>query len=174
MNPQPLAQGCGHVRGRSTLARCLRKQAHLICSALLIACGFGTRLSAQEKSKAEGKPVPDIASQAYDPHKHNVFDLWKAKSVTPTPLVVFIHGGGFSAGSRTDLSPGLLTGLLAKGISVMAIDCRLTPETFFPGHSTGPPARCRVEPESAALRRDRRVGGRRPPRSTPCCVVCTA
>ena len=101
---------------------------------LLIAFLLGAVVSAQEKPKTDAKPAPDIANEAYGPHKHNVLDLWKAKSTVPAPLVVFIHGGGFSAGSKADLSPGLLSSLLAKGISVMAIDYRLTPETFFPGH----------------------------------------
>ncbi|MEI8315930.1 MAG: alpha/beta hydrolase [Verrucomicrobiota bacterium] len=104
------------------------------CSALLIACLIGTGVSAQEKTKADTKPAPDIANLAYGPHNHNVLDLWKAKSDTPTPLVVFIHGGGFSSGNKEELRLAMLTNLLAKGISVMAINYRLTPETFFPGH----------------------------------------
>lgn len=100
----------------------------------LIAILFGSGASAQQKPKGEAKPAPDIANAAYGPHKHHTFDLWKAQSPTPTPLVVYIHGGGFSAGSKEDLAPALLTGLLAKGISVMTINYRLTPETFFPGH----------------------------------------
>ena len=100
----------------------------------LIFVWLGALVVAQEKPKGEPKPAPDIANAAYGPHQHNTFDLWKAQSATPTPLVVYIHGGGFSAGSKEELSRELLTGLLAKGISVMTINYRLTPETFFPGH----------------------------------------
>lgn len=112
----------------------VRKYSLPIGGAFLIAMVLGTGVVAQEKSKGASKPAPDIANAAYGPHKHNTFDLWKAPSATPTPLVVFIHGGGFSSGSKEDLAPAMLTGLLAKGISVMAVDYRLTPETFFPGH----------------------------------------
>ena len=101
---------------------------------LLVAFLLGTVVSAQEKLKTETKPAPDIANEAYGPHKHNVLDLWKAKSAAPTPLVVFIHGGGFSSGNKEELNLAMLTSLLAKGISVMSINYRLTPETFFPGH----------------------------------------
>ena len=100
----------------------------------LIALWLSSLALAQEKTKSEPKPMPDIANAAYGPHTQNTFDLWKAQSATPTPLVVYIHGGGFSAGSKEDLPRTLLDDWLSKGISVMAINYRLTPETFFPGH----------------------------------------
>jgi acetyl esterase/lipase len=80
------------------------------------------------------KPAPDLANAKYGPHQRNVLDLWKAKSDRPTPLVVFIHGGGFHGGSKEMLSAALLRGLLEKGISVMAINYRLSPEVHFPAH----------------------------------------
>ena len=89
---------------------------------------------AQKKAKAAEKPSPDLANVKYGPHERNVLDLWKAKSDSPTSLVVFIHGGGFRGGSKEALSAGLLDGLLKKGISVMAIDYRLSPEVTFPAH----------------------------------------
>lgn len=78
--------------------------------------------------------VPDIANEQYGPHERNVLDLWKAKSDKPTPLVVYIHGGGFRAGSKESVNPALVTALLAKGISVMAINYRFSPEVAFPAH----------------------------------------
>src|SRR5688572_6619172 len=84
------------------------------------------------KPAGKPKPPPDLANAKYGPHERNVLDLWKAKSDTPTPLVVFIHGGGFRGGSKDALSPALLDGLLAKGVTVMAINYRLSPEVSFP------------------------------------------
>lgn len=92
-------------------------------------------LGAQEaKKKGPPKPTPDLADVKYGPHGRNVLDLWQARSDTPTPLVVFIHGGGFRGGSKEGVPVGLLTRLLAKGISVMAINYRLSPEVSFPAH----------------------------------------
>jgi acetyl esterase len=91
-------------------------------------------LAAQQPKKADTKPKPDLANVKYGPHERNVLDLWKAKAEQPTPLVVFIHGGGFRGGSKEAISPALLSGLLAKGISVMAINYRLSPEVMFPAH----------------------------------------
>src|SRR5581483_8787345 len=89
---------------------------------------------AQEKKSGRARPAPDLANVAYGPHERNVLDLWKARADRPTPLVVFIHGGGFRGGSKEALSPALLDGLLRSGISVMAINYRLSPEVTFPAH----------------------------------------
>jgi acetyl esterase/lipase len=111
---------------RTSLARGLLLSA-LLTSTLLTPDAIG-----QQRRRPE-KPAPDLTA-SYGPHERNVLDLWKAKSDKPTPLVVFIHGGGFRSGSKEALSPALLQGLLAKGISVMAINYRLSPEVSFPAH----------------------------------------
>lgn len=103
-------------------------------SLLLVLALSAAPAAAQPKGRKSGeKPTPDLAAR-YGPHERNVLDLWKAKSDKPTPLVVYIHGGGFRAGSKETLSPALLDGLLAKGISVMAINYRLSPDVSFPDH----------------------------------------
>lgn len=88
---------------------------------------------AQKAPRGAAKPKPDLANEHYGPHERNVLDLWKAKSDTPTPLVVYIHGGGFRAGSKESVSPSLLS-LLDKGISIIAINYRFSPEVTFPAH----------------------------------------
>jgi len=106
-----------------------------LLSALLLLALFAAPAQAQKKPRKGGeKPTPDVAEAKYGPHERNVLDLWKAKSAKPTPLVVFIHGGGFRSGSKEKLSAALLDGLLANGISVMAINYRLSPEFAFPAH----------------------------------------
>jgi acetyl esterase/lipase len=107
----------------------------LVLAALLASLLAGGMSHAQRADRRGGaRPKPDIANEHYGPHERNVLDLWKAKSESPTPLVVYIHGGGFRAGSKESLSAGLLAGLLAKGISVMAINYRFSPEVTFPAH----------------------------------------
>jgi len=92
--------------------------------------------SAQEakQKKASTKPAPDLANVAYGPHARNVMDVWNAKSDQPTPLLVFIHGGGFRGGSKEAIQAGLLDGCLKAGISVVSINYRLSPEVSFPAH----------------------------------------
>jgi acetyl esterase/lipase len=81
----------------------------------------------------EALPPPDIADVAYGPHERNVLDLWKAPSPRPTPLVIYIHGGGFRAGDKRTLPPALLQRLLKAGISVAAINYRFSQHAPYPG-----------------------------------------
>lgn len=41
------------------------------------------------------------ANEKYGSHERNVFDIWLAKSDKPSPLVVYIHGGGFIGGDKS-------------------------------------------------------------------------
>ena len=77
-------------------------------------------------------PKPDLVDVPYGPGKLQTFDLWKAKSDRPTPLVMFIHGGGFRGGDKRGISRQLLSQCLESGISYAAINYRLTPEVCFP------------------------------------------
>lgn len=68
----------------------------------------------------------------YGAAERNVLDLYLPDSNTPTPLVVFIHGGGFRRGSKDMLSKVLLETCLRQGIAVAAINYRLTDVGPFP------------------------------------------
>jgi len=87
---------------------------------------------AQQPKAGRTLPAPDVSNAAYGPHERNVLDLWKAKSDRPAPLVVFIHGGGFRAGDKSQLAPGLLARCLEAGISVAALNYRLSQQAPFP------------------------------------------
>lgn len=67
----------------------------------------------------------DFINEKYGTHERNVFDLWLAKSEKPTPLVVYIHGGGFTEGdkSRYYLSEDVVR-FLEAGVSVALINYR--------------------------------------------------
>jgi acetyl esterase len=102
--------------------------------ALLAAPLHAQAAKAAKKNAAADKPAPTLANVKYGPHERHVLDLWQAKSAQPASLVVFIHGGGFRGGSKENISAGLLEGLLARGISVMSINYRLSPEVSYPAH----------------------------------------
>lgn len=90
---------------------------------------------AQEAAKTPPVlPKPDIANGKYGTFAANTFDLWKAKSGKPTPLVVYIHGGGLASGDKSGISVNQLNEMLEAGLSVMAINYRLTGEATFPQH----------------------------------------
>src|SRR5215204_6057650 len=110
----------------------MKSPASLVLLGLVLSfsTGFAQR-PGQAGKAAANRPAPDLVNEQYGPHERNVLDLWKAKSDKPTPLVVYIHGGGFRAGSKEGYNS---SALLAKGISVMAINYRLSPEVAFPAH----------------------------------------
>ena len=124
---------------RSLAHTAMKNLFHLLLLLSVSAPAFGAALVAATAPPTVPKrvaplPTPDLANEKYGPHARNVLDLWKAKSETPTPLVVYIHGGGFSGGSKESLSPVTLAALLKAGISVLAINYRLAPEFHFPAH----------------------------------------
>jgi acetyl esterase len=82
-------------------------------------------------------PLPTFADVSYGPHERNVLDFWQAKSITATPLAIFIHGGGFMNGSKDGLTRNtngikILKELLDAGISVASISYRLIPQAALP------------------------------------------
>ncbi|MDB5345920.1 MAG: acetyl esterase [Schlesneria sp.] len=80
-------------------------------------------------------PKPQIpATQAdvsYGPHARNVLDFWKAEGDGPRPLLVYIHGGGWTTGDKKQDSAAYQP-FLDKGVSYAAINYRLTPGSPLP------------------------------------------
>jgi acetyl esterase len=91
----------------------------------------GTR---NNRGKARNSPPvkPTHANIRYGEHERNVYDLWIAPSDTPTPLVIYYHGGGFRTGDKGSIKPQLLNALLQKGISLAAANYRLSSSAPFP------------------------------------------
>jgi len=73
--------------------------------------------------------APTFADVPYGEHERNKLDLWQAESEAPTPVVMILHGGGWTAGSKTNVprrsSFPNIRALLGNGISVVAINYRL-------------------------------------------------
>jgi acetyl esterase/lipase len=73
--------------------------------------------------------APTLADVAYGSHPKQVLDFWKVESKKPTPLLFFIHGGGWTGGSRTDARfCSLLPHMLKAGISVVSVEYRFIQE----------------------------------------------
>ncbi len=66
-----------------------------------------------------------FCDERYGLHELNTFDIWLADSIEPTPLVIYIHGGGFVGGdkSRYYESEDWIR-FLDAGISVASINYR--------------------------------------------------
>jgi acetyl esterase/lipase len=55
-----------------------------------------------------------------------------AASRRPLPLAVYVHGGGMTAGDKTNLSPTFLEALAGAGYAVASMNYRLAPMSKFP------------------------------------------
>lgn len=77
-------------------------------------------------------PEPDLGNVKYGLHDRNVFDIWFADKSKITPLVIFIHGGGFREGSKERINANVLEDLLESGISVASINYRLLSDAPLP------------------------------------------
>ncbi len=99
---------------------------------LMLAACLSFALAVVSAQDQPVKPHPDISNVKYGDNERNVLDLWKAKSAKPTPLVIFIHGGGFRAGSKDQIPAVLIQKSLDAGISIASISYRLTDTAPYP------------------------------------------
>ncbi len=64
-------------------------------------------------------------NERYGDHPLNTFDFWMAESKIPTPLVIYIHGGGFLKGDKSKYYDSEdLVSFLEAGVSVATINYR--------------------------------------------------
>jgi len=80
---------------------------------------------------AEKGPAPTVANVTYGPHAMNVLDFWKAEGEGPRPLLVYIHGGGWTGGDKKQAPENYLP-YIEKGISYATVNYRLTGEAPLP------------------------------------------
>jgi acetyl esterase len=89
----------------------------------------GKAAQAKKAKKAASADLPpDHADLSYGPHAANKLDLWLAKSPQPTPLIVFIHGGGFVGGDKSGASPAAIKQCTGAGVSFASINYRFRTE----------------------------------------------
>jgi acetyl esterase/lipase len=100
-------------------------------------------------AKPAPKPrrAPTVANVAYGTHERQVLDFYKAESSKPTPLLFFIHGGGWVAGDKAGV--GELEACLAAGISVVSINYRYSWQAQLAG--VMPPVQWPLEDAARAL-----------------------
>ena len=85
------------------------------------------------KVEARGaESAPTFSNVSYGPDESNVYDFWRAPAGAPNPVLLFIHGGGFRAGSKSQVDTSLLQACLRSGISFAAIEYRLSQKAPYP------------------------------------------
>ena len=132
------------------------KPAPLILLTLSLLSGFALSAQAPKapaaaapaKSKGPPMPAPTQANVAYGDHPKQRMDFYKAESAKPTPLMFFIHGGGWVAGSKDAAISGIHE-VLTAGISVVSVEYRFIQEAMQAG--VQPPVKWPLEDAARAL-----------------------
>ncbi|MDH3582945.1 MAG: alpha/beta hydrolase [Phycisphaerae bacterium] len=92
-------------------------------------------LRQRRRDRSDGdsnRPKPTHADVKYDEHARHVIDLYLADAKHPTPVLIYIHGGGFVGGDKRSVSPSLVRTMHDEGISVAAIHYRFIGDLRFP------------------------------------------
>jgi acetyl esterase/lipase len=133
-----------------SLALCIGLTA--VCPAPAQAPKGEGKAEAKEKAKAKAKaprPKPTHADVPYGEHPRQVLDFYQAESESPTPLVLYIHGGGWVAGDKDSVGVGQVERFRKAGISVAAINYRYT--TLADAADVKPPVKWPIEDAVRAL-----------------------
>lgn len=84
---------------------------------------------------ADGLPTPTHADVRYGPHARNVLDFWAAPAASadkPAPLVIYIHGGGFAKGDKTQVTAKMVQDCLNAGVSFASVNYRFRDTASLP------------------------------------------
>jgi len=78
--------------------------------------------------------APTHADVKYGDHEKQAFDIWLAESKdgNPTPLVIYIHGGGFRGGDKGGVGGQPIQDYLDQGISFASMNYRLSDVGPYP------------------------------------------
>jgi acetyl esterase/lipase len=129
---------------------------------LLLASSFAMIAQAQTPAAEQKKPAataqkapperpePTLANFVYGTDsERQVFDFWQAKSDTPTPVVLLIHGGGWMGGDKSNYGTSSIQPYLDAGISVAAINYRFILQAME--QKVEPPVKACVSDAARAL-----------------------
>jgi len=104
-----------------------------VIAAIVVAATVPAVTDAQQKRQkrqpAGPRVQPTHADVPYGEHPQQKIDIYLAKSDKPTPLVLYIHGGGFRGGSKRGVNP---RPFLDAGISLAAIEYRFVQHKRLP------------------------------------------
>lgn len=93
----------------------------------------------------QAEDAKQLKNVRYGEHPRQVLDFYQAKSETPTPVVFYIHGGGWQGGDKKTNPKTYLD----KGISVVAINYRYVKNAVE--EKIEPPVKAPLEDAARAL-----------------------
>ncbi|QGJ68752.1 Acetyl esterase/lipase [Planctomycetales bacterium 10988] len=76
---------------------------------------------------------PTFPDFSYGDHERQCFDLWLVPDADePTPLAIYIHGGGFKGGDKSKVSDAIVQQFLNEGIAFCSMNYRLSDSGPYP------------------------------------------
>jgi BD-FAE len=84
------------------------------------------------KSNRKYRTTPTHKDVRYGPHERNVIDVYIAKSEEKTPVMIWIHGGGFRNGDKSGISSSIVKSCRDAGITVISFNYRLSHQQIAP------------------------------------------
>jgi acetyl esterase/lipase len=93
----------------------------------------GAKRNQQREKRAQAQPAtPTHVDEKYGDHAKQAFDLYLTKSSVPTPLFIWIHGGGFRGGDKRAVDAQMIQRFHAQGVSFASLNYRLTDVGLYP------------------------------------------
>ena len=94
---------------------------------ILDLCGFSLCAAG-----ALAKSKPTHLDEKYGEHGKQAFDLYLVDSDEPTPLFIWIHGGGFRGGDKRGVNAAMVQRFAQHGVSFASMNYRLTDVGPYP------------------------------------------
>ena len=88
-----------------------------------------TIAQAQQEAPVPAKTYEDVS---YGDQPNQVIDFWKADVEEPAALVIYIHGGGFKAGSHEKVDGNIIQQYLDAGIHHASVEYRFIKHARMP------------------------------------------
>jgi acetyl esterase/lipase len=153
---QEIVQLCGMTRDREVIGNCLREKR----AQLSEACGaqIMQRIMERGGGQALRKSAPGATEISYGADAKQKFDFWAAKGPSKAPLLVFVHGGGWSKGDKatgTGTKPNFYNDL---NYSFASLNYRLVPQATVEQQAAdiaAAIAKLRADAETLGLDRNR-------------------
>jgi hypothetical protein len=86
----------------------------------------------RRQTQREQRPRPTHPDEKYGEHEKQAFDLYLIDSEKPTPLFIWIHGGGFRGGDKRGVNAAMIRRFGEHGVSFASMNYRLTDVGPYP------------------------------------------
>lgn len=128
----------------------MRKTIHGLCAVALLAAAQTFAAPAEKKPAPPPLPEPTYGAVAYGTHPMQVVDVWLPEGKgAATPVVIFVHGGGFRNGDRKDSRLGARIPQYRKArIALVSVEYRLLKDAG----DAKPPVKVCLDDVMAAIR----------------------